>query len=188
MSTRTTTDQHRTRSGATPAAGRVRRPSPVEGVEPSGPEASLGAYMRDVSRHPLMTPQQERERAMEIGALRERYWRALLGYAPYVESMAGMLRQELAGDEADPEVDSCCAAAAEAAVAVRERDRKGTRDALDRTVRELAALMSRRDMECMLADRLAADLDQLSLGSRHGVSLSVHPPRRGSRPQRPQPE
>lgn len=182
MSTRTTADQHRTRPAAMPAAARVRRASKVEGMEPSGPEASLGAYMRDVSRHPLMTPQQERERAVEIGALRERYWRALLGYAPYVEAMAGLVLQELASEQADLEVETCCRAAAEAAVAVRERDRKGTRDTLDRVVRDLASVAASRDMECMLADRIAADLDQLSLGSRQSVSLPVHPPRRGSRP------
>ncbi|MCA9651560.1 MAG: sigma-70 family RNA polymerase sigma factor [Myxococcales bacterium] len=131
-----------------------------------------------------MTPQQERERAIEIGALRERYWRALLGYAPYVEAIAEQIRQEPtpSGDGPDPELEACCIEAAAAAVAVRERDRKGTRDALDQVVRRLASLMSNRDMECQVADRLAADLEQLGLGSRQGVALEVHPPRRGSKP------
>ncbi|MEX1362617.1 MAG: RNA polymerase sigma factor RpoD/SigA [Nannocystaceae bacterium] len=182
MSASTNNDHHRTSSAVSPATARVRRSGKVKAMESAGPEPSLGAYMRDVSRHPLMTPQQERQCAMEIGALRGHYWRSLLDYAPYVEALAQYVHDQLQAQEADPELDSSCALAAEAAVAVRERDRKGTRDALERAVRELSVVLAARDAECLLADRLAADLDQLGMGSREGVALPVHPPRRGSRP------
>lgn len=159
-----------------------RRVSATGVGDASGPEPSLGTYMRDVARHPLMTPQEERQRAEEIGTLRETYWRLLMGYPPYVEAIAGMIRGEFVGEQANAELDAGCVTAARAAVAVRERDRKGTRDALDVAVAELARLLGQHDMECLLADRIAADLEQLALGSRRGVGLPVHPPRRGSRP------
>jgi len=129
-----------------------------------------------------MTPHEERERAEEIGSLRTGYWRQLMAYPPYVDAMAGFIRDELAGDEPDVELETCCARAAAAAVAVRERDRKGTRDALDVAVRQLAGVIAQRDMECLFADRLRADVEQLSTGSRRGVGLPLHPPRRKSRP------
>jgi RNA polymerase primary sigma factor len=152
----------------------------------SGSEPSLGAYMRDVSRHPLMTPQEERERAEEIVALRTAFWRQIMAYAPYVEAIAELARTELAGDgsqeQADPQLEAACARAVAAAVAVRERDRKGTRDALDAAVRELADRLAAHDQECVLADRVVADVHQLGSGTRGTVTLPVHPPRRGSRP------
>ncbi|MCH9682925.1 MAG: RNA polymerase sigma factor RpoD/SigA [Deltaproteobacteria bacterium] len=151
-------------------------------AEAPGGEPSLGAYMRDVSRYPLMTPQLERERAEEIGALRDRYWRQLMAYAPYVEAIGATVSVELAGEEADMELETAARQAMEAAVAVRERDRKGTRDALDLAVVQLASTLGARDQECLLADRIAADLEQLAMGTRDGVGLPVHPPRRGSKP------
>ncbi|MCA9704859.1 MAG: sigma-70 family RNA polymerase sigma factor [Myxococcales bacterium] len=129
-----------------------------------------------------MTPVEERQRAEEIVRLREAYWRQLMAYPPYVEAIAELVRHELTIERPDPPLSEAANAAANAAVAVRERDRKGTRDALDLSVRELAALLGARDQECLLADRVAADLEQLSLGARQGVGLPVHPPRRGSRP------
>ncbi len=179
-----TVDQDRIRkspeAGPTPAAS--RRSS---GTSEAAGEPSLGAYMRDVSRYPLMTPQQERERAEEIVALRHAYWRQLMAYPPYVEAIAALARAELTAElgaeRADPELDSACLQVMSAAVAVRERDRKGTRDALDQAVRELAERLGARDQECVLADRVAADVLLLGSGAS-GASLAVHPPRRGSRP------
>lgn len=145
-------------------------------------EPSLGAYMRDVSRYPLMTPQQERERAEEIVALRSAYWRQLMAYAPFVEAIAKLALVELSADLADLELVAACNEAMTAAVGVRERDRKGTRDALDSAVRVLADRLAARDQECVLADRIAAEVMQLGAGTRDSLSLGVHPPRRGSRP------
>jgi RNA polymerase primary sigma factor len=201
-------DQHRTSTGALHAAGvrslrpakaaanvpdvralgpsRQGSPAPAvsrrTGADTSGGEPSLGAYMRDVSRHPLMTPQEERERAEEIVALRTAYWRQILSYAPYVEAIAELARTELTAEQPDPELVAACSRAEAAAVAVRERDRKGTRDALDAAVRELADRLSARDQECLLADRVVADVNQLGEGTRGNATLPVHPPRRGSRP------
>jgi len=157
-------------------------PRRAGGADASGAEPSLGAYMRDVSRHPLMTPQEERERAEQIVALRTTYWRQILAYAPYVEAIADLARTELTAEQADPELEATCAKAAAAAVAVRERDRKGTRDALDAAVRELADRLAARDQECLLADRVVADVQQLGSGQKGTVTLPVHPPRKGSRP------
>ena len=140
MSAFNSLDQHRTPTE--PASGPARRRSNASGVaEGSGGELSLGAYMRDVSRHPLMTPVEERQRAEEIVRLREAYWRQLMAYPPYVEAIAELVRHELTIERPDPPLSEAANAAANAAVAVRERDRKGTRDALDLSVRELAALL-----------------------------------------------
>ncbi len=169
----------RTETTAPPSRPRLRA---VSDSESPGGEPSLGAYMRDVSRYPLMTPAQERERAEEIGSLRDGYWRQLMSYPPHVEAIAQWVGGELTRDEADMEVHSATSQAVDAAVGVRERDRKGTRDALDQAVRRLASVLGTRDQECLLADRVAADLEQLAMGTRQGVGLPVHPPRRGSRP------
>ena len=182
MSASTTSDQHRTRTDLSPVSAAGRRSKASGIAEGPGGELSLGAYMRDVSRHPLMSPAEERQRAEEIVQLRGAYWRQLMAYPPYVEAIAEVVQAELTVDGADPELADTATIASAAAVAVRERDRKGTRDALDQAVRELAAKLAARDQECLLADRVAADLEQLSLGSRQGVRLAVHPPRRGSRP------
>jgi RNA polymerase primary sigma factor len=167
-----------------PAKAASRRPSGAANA--AGGEPSLGAYMRDVSRHPLMSPQEERQRAEEIVALRNAYWRQLLSYAPYVEAIAALaqteLIAELAAGQSDPELEAVCTRAIAAAAAVRERDRKGTRDALDAVVRELAQQLAARDQECLLADRVAAEVQELGSGTHDVVSLPVHPPRRGSRP------
>ena len=167
-------------------APQAPRRSARSGGDASGGEPSLGAYMRDVSRHPLMTPQEERERAEEIVALRTAYWRHIMAYAPYVEAIAELARTELAAEQAqgpaDPALEAACSRAVAAAVAVRERDRKGTRDALDAAVRVLAERLAAHDQECLLADRVVADVQQLGSDTRGTVSLPVHPPRRGSRP------
>jgi RNA polymerase primary sigma factor len=173
-------DQLRTPIAASPAPAAPRRSGGAS--DAAGGEPSLGAYMRDVSRHALMTPQEERERAEQIVALRTAYWRQLMAYAPYVEAIAELARTELTAEQADPELEAACAKAIGAAVAVRERDRKGTRDALDVAVRELAEQLGTRDQECLLADRVASDVEQLGSGARGTVTLPVHPPRRGSRP------
>ncbi|MEM9453660.1 MAG: RNA polymerase sigma factor RpoD/SigA [Myxococcota bacterium] len=207
MSASKTTDQHRTRTDLSPVSTAGRRSKASGIAEGPGGELSLGAYMRDVSRHPLMTPAEERQRAEQIVQLRDAYWRQLMAYPPYVEAIAAVVRDELtangtaangtaangtaangtaangtAANGTDPELADAATVASAAAVAVRERDRKGTRDALDQAVRELAAKLAARDQECLLADQVAADLEQLSQGSRQGVRLAVHPPRRGSRP------
>lgn len=143
----TTHDQVRTSPEASPVPAAPRRSGASGASDPAGGEPSLGAYMRDVSRYPLMTPQEERERAEEIVALRTAYWRKLMAYAPYVEAIADVVRTELTADQSDPELEAACAEANAAAVAVRERDRKGTRDALDVAVRRLADLLGARDQE-----------------------------------------
>lgn len=196
MSASISPDQHRTSTEALHAPSGLRAIGSKEGAPTSTPRAarsgadasagepSLGAYMRDVSRHPLMSPQEERERAEQIVALRTTYWRQIMAYAPYVEAIAELARVELAAEQGqvDPELEASCAKAIAAAVAVRERDRKGTRDALDAAVRELADRLATRDQECLLADRVVADVVQLGSGARGTATLPVHPPRRGSRP------
>jgi RNA polymerase primary sigma factor len=200
MSASISHDQHRTPTAAMHANHGVRAvgPTTVDSPAPASPrrsiragagdasggEPSLGAYMRDVSRHPLMTPQEERERAEAIVALRTTHWRQIMAYAPYVEAIAELARTALAAEEgqADPELEASCAKAVVAAIAVRERDRKGTRDALEVAVRELADRLAARDQECVLADRVVADVTQLGTGNRGTATLPVHPPRRGSRP------
>ncbi len=179
MSASQTRDTHRT---STEVSAVRRRPKATGITDTPGGELSLGAYMRDVSRHALMTPDEERRRAEEIVGLRETYWRQLMAYPPYVEAIATVVSTEMVADQPDPALSSAAATAAAAAIAVKERDRKGTRDALAVAVHELAVLFGARDQECMLADRIAADLEQLSLGTRRGVGLPVHPPRRESRP------
>lgn len=172
-----------TRRPALTAVGAARgRAADGRTADASGSDPALVAYMRDVARHPLMTPAEERQRAERIGTLRHGYWRALMGYPPYVEAIASAIADELRDSDDNEQLLTAADHAASAAVAVRERDRKGTRHALGVAVDQLAGLIAAHDMECLLADRIAADLEQLALGTRDGVGLAVHPPRRGSTP------
>src|SRR5688572_27987431 len=58
-------------------------------------DVELDTYMRDVARHSVMTPTEERARAQRILELRIAYWRALLGYPPHVAAIVELLRTEL---------------------------------------------------------------------------------------------
>lgn len=139
----------------------------------------LATYMRDVARHPLMTPDEERLRAERIVSLRATYWRQILGYAPYVQGVLDVveaepdvgekLREEIAGVRSTAETQKLHRTVAH-------------RKAYEGAVAGLADRLAMLDGECLLADRIAADLHALGRGEARGIALAVRPPRSGSKP------
>jgi RNA polymerase primary sigma factor len=139
-------------------------------------DVELDTYMRDVARYPVMTPAEERARAERIVELRIGYWRALLAYPPYIEAIADVIQTAL------PDIDIDVGGLVRAARRLRDRRVKKHVEAFAAAVDQAAPRLSEVDPESLVADRIAADLASLASGSRRGVGLEVHPPRRGSRP------
>jgi RNA polymerase primary sigma factor len=152
---------------------------PIPTARPSR-DAELEAYMRDVARYPVMTPDEERARARSIAERRDAYWRAILSYPPFIAPILDLLGAELADDmaESTPYFEAALAAALD----VRGRRVKRFVEAFDAAGAQLAQQMAKVDPESLLADRVAADLETLAMGSLRGISLQVNLPRQGSRP------
>jgi RNA polymerase primary sigma factor len=145
-------------------------------------DAELEAYMHDVGRYPLMTPDQERARAHTIADRRVAYWRALLSYPPFVEGIVALVAAERQDDD---ELTRRLEHAVKAARDVRGRRIKRFIEGYEAAIDALARRMGELDPEVLIADRIAADLDSLSdtvAGARRGITLQVASPRQGSRP------
>ncbi len=143
-------------------------------------DAELEAYMRDVGRYPVMTPDQERTRAEAIARGRVTLWRAILAYPPFVAPIAELIGAESFEDGTS--LGPALAHTVRAARDVRGRRIKKYIEAFEMAADELAAILGRIDPESLVADRVVADLEALHGGSRRGISLDVHLPRKGSRP------
>lgn len=143
-------------------------------------DAELEAYMRDVGRYPVMTPDEERARARAIASGRVSAWRAILSYPPFVEPITALIAGESLDDGGTLALKM--SRAVRAARDVRGRRIKKFIEAFEMAADELAGILGPLDPESLLADRLIADLDALANGSRRGISLEVNMPRKGSRP------
>ncbi|MEM6992612.1 MAG: sigma-70 family RNA polymerase sigma factor [Myxococcota bacterium] len=149
------------------------------GVGGVAQDVVLATYMRDVSRHALMTPDEEKARAESIVALRGSYWRHILGYTPYVQNVLDLVEGEAEfSDKPTAEI----AALRSAASALKMQRNVAHRKAYEAATEALAARLATLDGECMLADRIASELQMLGDGHTRGLSLQVRPPRADSRP------
>lgn len=129
------------------------------------PDDTFAAYMRDVSRHPLLTPEEERDLALGIAELRVGYWREVLSYAPYAEA-ATMLLEDIM--EMTPALRGALEEVRSRANAARRSNKKTVRDAYATAADGAARALALADAECIGADRIAADLEQLSTGFARG--------------------
>lgn len=139
----------------------------------------FAAYMREVSRHRLLTPAQEKALGQQLVDLRKNYWRQVLSYPPFVRPALDLLAAEMA--DADGRADAF-EALRRTSDGIRRSNRRAAQErhetALDRVALELALA----DAECLGADRIAADLELIASGVRRGLSMRVRMPRRGSQP------
>jgi RNA polymerase primary sigma factor len=131
-----------------------------------------------MSEMSLMSPDEETAAAVRIARLRTEYWKVLLGYAPYVEAMADRIERELEPEEL-PKAE--LAGLRRAARSVRDRKSTRTAAALAAAVESVASVVSYVDVDGILCDKLAADLETLHAGHRRGLGMAVRPPRVGSR-------
>ncbi len=148
--------------------------SHIDGADPG-----FSAYMRDVARYPLLTAPQERDLGAEIIELREAYWRQVMSYPPFTDAALAVVLEHLGNP---PALQRPAKKLREAARAVRDSHRRATADAFEAALTELAHPLATLDAECIGADRIAADLEQLAAGNYVGLSMKVRPPRQGSQP------
>ena len=136
--------------------------------------------MRDVGRYPVMTPTQERALGTELMALRQGYWQAVLSYPPYcaaaLEVIGEQLQQRIPADD--------FARLEQAAQALRSHNRKANREEFQRALFDLTGRLALIDPECLGAERIAADVEQLEAGVHRGLSMKITPPRKNSQPFR----
>jgi RNA polymerase primary sigma factor len=146
-------------------------------AQPQDP--GFAAYMRDVARHPLLSPAEERELGRELMELRRNYWQQVLSYGPFTAAAITVISEQLDVPDA---LAASFEALRKAARAARDSNRKAVADEFAAALDDAAQRLALVDAECIGADRIAADLEQLAGGSRRGLSMDVRPPRKGSTP------
>ena len=142
-------------------------------------DSTLGVYFREMSGLGVMSPEQELRAATRISDLRTEHWRRILSYPPFAEPIADFVAEQ-GVDEAKPDAE--LNALRRSARALRDRETKVNRDTFENDRRAAALALAFFDTDCILADRILADLQVLETGGRDGVSMSARPPRRGSKP------
>jgi RNA polymerase primary sigma factor len=142
-------------------------------------ENFLGMYFREMSDLDVMTPEEELESAIRIVSRRRDYWKALLSYPPFIDSIATFIESQVDADEVPAlELKSM----RNASRSLRDRDTRANKDAFQKAAESLSECMANIDTDGITSDLIAADLNMLEAGGRHGLNMSVNPPRDGSRP------
>jgi RNA polymerase primary sigma factor len=160
-----------------------RAPSQGDVADPS----VLGLYMREMSAHDLMSPEQEQQAAQEIQRARSELWVALLGYAPFVAAVVEAIELRLPSEPRLTQglTGDLTRALSEIGVAsrkIRDRQTRAHREQFDRAVAALAVELARIDTDNEIADPIVADLRRLAEGERRLHTLHVTLPPVGSLP------
>jgi len=145
-------------------------------------ETPLGAYLGDVSKVDVLTPEEEKALAAEIAERRLGYWKALLSYPPFVSGIADLLEQALTADECQEIPRELLEQARQTSRAYRDRETKSNREAYHGSQKALAAVMSELDLDGKYGDMVAADLEAIDANRRESVTMQVTYPPKGSRP------
>jgi RNA polymerase primary sigma factor len=148
-------------------------------IQSEAADPGFAAYMRDVARYPVLTPPQERDLGVELMALRSNYWRQVLSYAPFSAAALDVVFTHL---EVTPALEAAASALRDAARSARDTNRKAAVDRFNEVLADVAGRLAAIDTECIGADRIAADVEQLAAGGHVGLSMQVRPPRQGSQP------
>ena len=161
-------------SGGKSSGGKVRAP---KGEPDSG--NFLSVYFREMSDLDVMSAEQELEAATRIFNLRKEYWLAILSYPPFVDGIVEVLEVKIDAEEAP---NKELRAVRKASRNLRDRETRAHKDAYDAAALALVERMLDLDTDNVMADQFAADVDALETGARHGLELTVKPPREGSKP------
>jgi RNA polymerase primary sigma factor len=140
---------------------------------------SYAAYLKDVAAHDVMSAEQELALARSIADGRESYWKALLSYAPFADGIAGLIEEILDGEDV-PATE--LVALRKSSRAFRDRETRSNRERFEAARDALAAALSAVDVDGVVSDRIAADLESIHAGQREGLSMQIVCPPRGSRP------
>jgi len=139
----------------------------------------LSVYFREMSNLEVMSPEAELASAIRIAKLRREYWRALLAYPPFIDSIIALIEAKVDAEEV-PTAE--LAKVRQASRELRDRETRGNKEAFDAAVVVLADKMGDIDLDGIISDMIAADLDSIDAGHREGLTLTVVLPRQGSRP------
>jgi RNA polymerase primary sigma factor len=145
-------------------------------------ETPLGAYLGDVSKVDVLTPEEEKSLAAEIADRRVGYWRALLSYPPFVSGIADVLEAALTADSCETIPHAMLEQARNHSRAYRDRETKSNREAYHGSQKALAQAMADLDLDGKYGDMIAADLEAIDANRRESVSIQVTYPPKGSRP------
>lgn len=160
----------RSRTASPPRARTaVRRGSGDEDDEPN----FLGQYFREMAELDVMSPQEELESAMRIARLREDYWRALLAYPLLVDGIVALIESSI---EAEDVPTAELVEIRRVARRIRERESKANRDAYVTASNALAERMAELDVDAIVSDLVAADLNSLDAQQWHGLNMPITAP------------
>lgn len=161
-------------NGSQPSGGTGRAP------KGDGDSANfLNVYFREMSDLDVMSAEEELEAATRIFNLRKDYWIAILSYPPFMDGIAEMIEARIDPEELPVKE---LRAVRKNSRNLRDRETRAHKDAFDASVLALTERLLDLDTDNVLADQIAADIEALESGTRHGLALTVKPPRDGSRP------
>ena len=140
----------------------------------------LGTYFREMSELSVMTPEEEKASATKIASLRTTYWEDIFSYPPYTDGVMDFLESEMKDKEGFPkaEVDGI----RKLSRSLRDRETRAHKDAFFAAAKELSELVGYLDVDGIVSDKIVADLVSLRRGGKRARSLTLKPPREGSRP------
>ncbi len=152
---------------------------PRTGTSDDDADTTLGAYFKEMSGLDVMTPEEELAAATSIADLRRTLWWNLLGYPPFIDGIVALVEESI-----DPEdvPTAELRSIRRTARALRDRETRVNKDGFENGRTALAEVLTFLDTDCVVSDRLLADLIALDDGQRDGIGLAVRPPRRGSQP------
>src|SRR5690606_16690063 len=139
----------------------------------------LNVYFREMSDLDVMSAEEELEAATRIFNLRKEYWLAILSYPPSMDGIVEMVEARIDPEEVPVKE---LRAVRKASRNLRDRETRAHKDAFDASVLALTERLLDLDTDNVIADQIAADIEALEAGTRHGLTLTVKPPRDGSRP------
>lgn len=139
----------------------------------------LGLYMREMSAHDLMTPDQEQRAAEAILRARAELWAAIFGYAPFVDAIVECVAHVL---PAERHPTAALREIASAARALRDRQTRAHKDRFARAVAAVSTDLARIDTDGDAAEPIVGDLRGLAERDRRPRMLEVTSPPTGSIP------
>jgi len=140
----------------------------------------LDPYFRDLAHREVMSADEEIATARTIIALRRSLWTTILGYPPFTGPIADLIRQRAAVDE---DAEAALTRLQQASRALRDRDTRAHQEEFAAQRQAMVDRLMRLDIDCPIADEVAAELEAIAAGSPGERTLVLGAaPRQGSRP------
>jgi len=144
-------------------------------------QSALGIYFREMAAVQVMTPAQEHSAAEQILQARQRLWRGLLSYAPFVPAIITVVENTFA-TEGQPREE--LKSIVNTSRRYRDRQTRSNEASFETDADKLSVSMARLDTDGEAAEPIAADLQAIGHGKRENLVLQVTLPPTGSVPFR----